>query len=160
AEFEKREASHPWKLRFAGTRSMLAANFRLESSAFRHGLRLAVCVAVGELLARELHLRRPYWLPMTISLVLEPDFTTTLTRGLVRRAGTLAGLAGATALFHAITPTHAVEITLMAVFVFLLRTYGLANYGILTMSVTGYIVVLFGVAGVPPSEVMLPRGLN
>ena len=160
AEFDKREAAQPWKLKFAGTRSLLAANLRLQSSTFRHALRLAVCVAGGEFLARELHLQRPYWVPMTIALVLKPDFTTTLSRGLQRLAGTFAGLLGSTALFHVITPTLAIQLPLMAVFAFLLRAYGSANYGIVAVAVTGLVVMLFGMSGVAPGDVIASRGLN
>ena len=160
AEFDQREASQPWHLRFAGTRSLLAANLRLQSSTFRHAVRLAVCVAGGEFIARELQLQRPYWVPMTVALVLKPDFTTTLSRGLQRLIGTVAGLLGATALFHVITPTLAVQLPLLAVFAFLLRAYGAANYGIVAVSVTGLVVLLFGVSGVTPANVIVPRGLN
>ena len=160
AEFDKREASQPWQLKFAGTRSLLAANLRLQSSTFRHAVRLAVCVAAGEWIARELQLQRPYWVPMTVALVLKPDFTTTLSRGLQRLIGTVAGLLGATALFHLVKPTLAVQLPLMAVFAFLLRAYGSANYGIVAVAVTGLVVLLFGVSGVAPADVMVPRGLN
>jgi len=160
AEFEKREASQPWRLRFTGTASLLAANLRLQSSTFRHAVRLAACVAGGEFVARHLHLQRPYWVPMTIALVLKPDFTTTLSRGLQRLAGTLAGLLGATALFHVFTPKLGIQLPLMAVSVFLLRAYGSANYGIVAVAVTGLVVLLFGVSGVAPSDVIVPRGVN
>jgi uncharacterized membrane protein YccC len=160
AEFERHEATHPWKLQLAGTRSTLAANLHLESATFRHAVRLAVCVVIAEILPRILHWGRPYWVPMTVALVLKPDFTTTFSRGWLRLLGTFAGLIVATALFHWVHPPPGLEIAFIAVFAFLLRAYGQANYGILASAVTALVVFLFAVTGVSPSEVVVARGLN
>ena len=160
AEFERREAAHPWKLRFAGALSTLAANLRVESPSFRHAVRLAVCVIVGEALAKSLHPGRPYWIPMTIALVLKPDFTTTFSRGWQRLLGTLAGLVVSTALFHFVHPSLALEIAFVGLFALVLRAYGPANYGILAIGVTGLVVFLFAITGVSPAEVVMARGLN
>src|SRR5207302_4922337 len=121
AEFERREAAQPWRLRLAGVFAILRANLTLESPAFRHALRLAVCVAAADLLARGLGWRRAYWAPMTVALVLKPDFTTTFTRGVLRLAGTFVGLAWATALFHVLSPAMGVQVALIALFTFVLR---------------------------------------
>lgn len=160
AEFERQEAAQPWHLRFAGTVSTLNANLRLESPAFRHGVRLAVCVVVGEMVPRVLHWGRPYWVPMTIALVLKPDFTTTFSRGWQRLLGTLVGLVVATAIFHYLHPSLALQIAFLALFCFLMRAYGPANYGILAIAVTAVVVFLFAVTGVRPAEVVMARGLN
>ncbi len=98
--FDKSEAARPLRLRFSGWLETLRANLTLDSSAFRHAIRLAVMVAIGEALGRGFYWQRSYWLPMTIVLVLKPEFTTTFSRGLLRIAGTVAGLLLATALFH------------------------------------------------------------
>ena len=51
-EFERREAAQPWSLRLAGVFAVLRANITLESAAFRHAVRLAVCVAIADTLTR------------------------------------------------------------------------------------------------------------
>jgi len=160
AEFERSEAAHPWKLQFAGTRSALAAGLHREAATFRHAVRLAVCIALGEILAGSLGWHRPYWAPMTVALVLKPDFTTTFSRGFQRLLGTLIGLIVATALFHFLDPAPGLQIAFIALFAFLLRAYGPANYGILAIAVTALVVFLFAVVGVSPPEVILARGLN
>jgi len=160
AAFERVEAARPRKLQFTSAMATLAANLRLDSAAFRHALRLAVCVTVGEIVPRELGWVRPYWVPMTVALVLKPDFTTTFSRGLQRLLGTLAGLLIATALVHSIHPTPLKEIVLVTVFAFVLRTFGPANYGILAIGVTGLVVFLFAVAGVSAAQVVVARGLD
>ena len=158
--FEQREARMPWTLRFTGTLATLRANLHLRSAAFRHAIRLAVCVGLGDALAREAGLQRSYWLPMTIAIVLKPDFTATFSRGVLRLAGTFAGLLLATALFHLLHLTALVEIALIAGMMFALRWVGPANYGIFVIAVTALVVLLLAIAGVAPNAVMGARAFN
>jgi uncharacterized membrane protein YccC len=158
--FERQEASKPLALRLSSSLSILRANLSLHSAAFRHALRLAVCIAIGVAIGRSLGLARPYWIPMTIAIVLKPDFGTTFSRGALRAAGTYAGLIVATGLFHVMLPTAAQQIALIAAFTFLLRCFGPANYGILTAAVSGLVVLLIALTGVAPQQVILARGIN
>lgn len=160
ADFEEREARKPWKLRVAGSLATLRANLTLESAACRHAVRLAVCVALGTALGRGLDVRRAYWIPMTIAIVLKPDFTSTFSRGVLRIAGTLAGLALATVLFHAAPLSLATQVGLIAVFMFLLRCIGPANYGVFVVAVSALVVLLIALTGVAPDQVIAARALN
>jgi len=159
-EFERREAQQPRRLRLAGAWAVLRANLTFDSPAFRHAVRLSVCVAAADLLARSQGWRRAYWAPMTVAIVLKPDFTTTFSRGVLRLAGTLVGLAFATALFHVLGPPIGLQIALIAAFVFLMRWLGPANYGILTTAITTLVVLMFAVSGIAPADVIAARGLN
>ncbi|MCU1237550.1 MAG: protein of unknown function YccS/YhfK [Candidatus Solibacter sp.] len=159
-EFERRESAQRWGLRFAGILAVLRANFSLESAAFRHAIRLAACVAIADTLARSLGLPRGYWAAMTLAIVLKPDFTTTFSRGVLRLAGTFAGLGITTLLFHVLNPSTGVQVVLVTVFMFLMRWVGPANYGILVTALTGLVVLLFALTGVPPAEVIIARALN
>ncbi len=154
------ELTRPWHLRLAGTMATLRANLTLGSGACRHAIRLAVCVALGETLGRSAGLSRSYWVPMTIAIVLKPDFTATFSRGVLRLAGTFAGLALATGLFHVLTPSRWMEVALTAGFMFLLRSVGSANYGIFVLAVTGLVVLLFAEAGIAPQTVIGVRAVN
>jgi uncharacterized membrane protein YccC len=156
--FEQQEAGRPWRLRLAGTVAMLRANLHLDSAAFRHAIRLAVCVVLGTLLAHALGRRRSYWLPMTIALVLKPDFTATFSRGLLRLAGTLAGLVLATVLFHFLVPGPLAEVGMIGAFAFLMRCFGPTNYGVLVAALTALVVLLFAVIGVAPALSIADRG--
>lgn len=158
--FEQREAAKPKPLRLASAVSVLRANLTLESTSCRHALRLAACVAAGGTLSRILGWRRSYWLPMTVAIVLKPDFTSTFSRGVLRLAGTFAGLALATALFHFVHPSDLPQAILVAIFTFALRCVGPANYGVLVLSVSALIVILVGLTGVPPAQVIPARALN
>jgi uncharacterized membrane protein YccC len=159
-EFERREAAQPWSLRLAGFVAVLRANFSLDSAAFRHAVRLALCVAIADTLTRYLGWQRSYWGPMTVAIVLKPDFTTTFSRGVLRLAGTFTGLAVATALFHALNPAVGVQAVLLTVFMFLMRWAGPANYGVLVSALTALVVLLFALSGVPPNQVIAWRALN
>jgi uncharacterized membrane protein YccC len=153
-----RDAIQPWPRRITGNLAKLRANLTLQSSAFRHAIRLALCLAIGEVVARQLHSRRSYWLAMTIVLVLKPEFAATFSRGLLRVAGTILGLLLATGLFHFFPPGIGMDVVLVGVFVFLLRWAGAANYGVFTIAVSALIVVMVAFTGVSPKEVTLARG--
>ncbi len=158
--FDRREATQSWRLRLKGTLATLRANLSLQSAACRHAIRLSVCVGIGELMGRTLGLTRSYWAPMTIAIVLKPDFTSTLRTGILRLAGTFAGLGLATALFHLAPPGTRLEIALMGLAVFFARAYGAANYGIAATSITGLVVLLQALNGVAPNDVIAARALN
>jgi uncharacterized membrane protein YccC len=149
-----------WRLHFQGYRARLLANLSLDSTVFRHAVRMAVCLAIGDIIGRAIMLQRTYWIPMTVAIVLKPDFTSTFARGVLRIGGTIVGLVFATLLFHVIHTGVATGIALMAVFTLLLRWAGPANYGIFVFAVSGLVVLLIAVTGVPPATVIAARAMN
>jgi uncharacterized membrane protein YccC len=159
-EFKKREMRQPIWLRFSSIIATLQANLTLGSMAFRHALRLAFAVAIGDALGRDFDWRRSYWIPMTIVLVLKPEFATTFTRGVLRIIGTILGLLLATALFHFLPIQTAAEIVLIGVFMFLMRWVGPANYGVFAVMISALVVLLLTINRVSPKEVILARGWN
>ncbi len=159
-DFARQEVHRPWRLRLSGTLATLRANLSLRSAACRHAIRLAVCVAVGDALGRGFSLQRSYWLPMTVAIVLKPDFGSTFTRGVLRWVGTFAGLVFATALFQVMPAAPAGQAAAIIALMFVMRCWGPANYGISVAAVTAMIVLLIAMAGVSPREVMAARGLN
>jgi uncharacterized membrane protein YccC len=138
---ERREKTLPWRMRFTSNLPRLVANLSLQSAVCRHAIRMAVAVAIAEIVSRSLETPRAYWLPMTTVLVLKPEFTVTFTRGLLRVAGTIAGLLLATAMFHFLPPGVGLEVVLIGAFVFLLRWAGPANYGIFGVAVSALVVL-------------------
>jgi len=160
AAFAKVEAQQPWSLRFSGLMAALRANLNLQSSVFRHAIRLAALVALGNSLERAFYWHRSYWLPMTIVLVLKPEFTTTFSRGLLRIGGTIVGLFLATALFRFLPDTVTVQLVLIFLFTLLLRWVGPANYGIFAVAVSALVVLLIAITGISPKEVIWARGIN
>jgi uncharacterized membrane protein YccC len=49
---------------------------------------------------------------------------------------------------------------MMAAFMFVMRWAGGANYGVLVMALTGLVVLMFAMSGVPPEEVVTARAVN
>ena len=160
AAFERVESSKPWRLRLNGTLATLRANLNLQSAACRHAIRLAVCIAVGDALARGFSLRRSYWLPMTVAIVLRSDFAATFSRGVLRLFGTFAGLIFATLLFHALPADTLAPVLAIAALTFLIRWAGPAHYGVAVTGITALVVLLLSLSGAVPSEVMAARLLN
>jgi uncharacterized membrane protein YccC len=157
---DRSDESKPWYLRWRGSVATLRANLNFESAAFRHAIRMGASTALGEGIGRSLSWQRTYWLPMTVALILKPDFTATFSRGLLRLAGTLAGLAMATVLFHFVPSGVGADIVLVGVLTFVLRWAGPANYGILVVAVSALVVGLVAITGVAPKDVIWARGIN
>ena len=157
-EFAVRDARRPWQARFFSRFATLRANLTLQSSAFRHAIRLTLCLAVGEAAAHLLHHPRSYWLAMTIVLVLKQEFAATFNRGILRIFGTILGLIFATALFHILPSGVGLEVFLLASMVFLLRWAGAGNYGVFTIAMSALVVLMLAIAGVPPVKVVFARG--
>jgi uncharacterized membrane protein YccC len=149
-----------WRLHFQGYRARLLANLSLDSTVFRHALRMAACLAIGDIIGRAMALQRTYWIPMTVAIVLKPDFTSTFARGMLRIGGTIVGLVFATLLFHVIHTGVSTDIALMAAFTLLLRWAGPANYGVFVFAVSGLVVLLIAVTGVAPANVIAARAAN
>ncbi len=154
------EAAQPWHLQAASRIGALRVNLDRRSPVFRHAVRLTVCVAIGDMIARSIGWQRSYWIPMTIAVVLKPDYSSTFSRGVLRLLGTLAGLALATILYHIFPPGPLLECTLVFLFTFALRYIGPANYGVFSIAISGLIVFELAAAGTPPAQVVITRAVN
>ncbi len=138
----------------------LRANLSLESAAFRHAVRLALCIGLGSAISHSAGVKRPYWIPMTIAIILRPDFGATFSRGVLRLIGTFAGILLATGLVHVLPESVYVHIAAVAVFMFIVRSFGAANYGVFATAITAMVVYLIWLNGVAPLPVMPTRALN
>ncbi len=154
------ESRLPRSLRPRNALAILRANLRLSSIAFRHAIRLGVCLALAVVGARMAGLSHGYWIPMTTAIVLKPDFASTFSFGLLRVIGTLAGLALTTALLHFAFGSDAARIVLLAVLCFGFRQLTTMHYGLGVMLLTGLIVVLLTFEGISPGETMLARAVG
>jgi uncharacterized membrane protein YccC len=127
----------------------LRANLTRESTACRHGLRLGATVALATALYRFLELPKGYWVPLTAVLVLKPEFHDTFARGISRIAGTLLGGGVATLITYLVTPGAHGLTALVLCCVWsgyaLVRT----SYALFTICITGYVVFLLMLAGLP-----------
>jgi hypothetical protein len=130
------------------TKSRLRANWTLESQVGRHALRFGIALALGVAIYRVAGMREHgYWIPLTILFVLRPEPDETDRRLVLRAAGTLLGLALATALatlFDGAEPWIAIALTLSAALSFGLIT---VKYALFTAAITTYVVLLSDTLG-------------
>lgn len=143
--------SQPW--------AVLRANIHLHSIAMRHALRSAICVVSALALARFAGSEHAYWMPMTVAIVLKPDFGATMNYGLLRVAGTLAGLLLTSMVLQWILGGNASRIALLAVLCFTYRQVAPMHYGLGVTALTGMLVILLAFAGDPAAQVMWARGV-
>ncbi|MEP6917943.1 MAG: FUSC family protein [Acidobacteriota bacterium] len=127
----------------------LRANLTINSTACRHALRLAVTLAIATAFERVLAVPRGYWVPLTTALVLRPDFHDTFARGAARIAGTLLGAGGATIINQLIHPGPMALTALVLGFVWAGYALVRASYALFTVCITGYVVFLLMLAGIP-----------
>ena len=158
-EAEEKEARLPAALRPMSPLATLRANLHLQSVAFRHALRLGVCVCIAVIAERAFGYPHGFWVPMTTAIVLKPDFAGTFSFGLLRVIGTLAGLVLTTALLHYALGNVWAQLALLAVLSVGFRMLTTMNYGLGVMMLTGLIVILLAFYGIAPGDTMLVRAI-
>jgi uncharacterized membrane protein YccC len=85
------DAAVPWL-------EALRGSLDLDSVVLRHALRVAIIALLSVIATRALDLQRGYWATLTAVLLLQPYLPATMTRGVQRVSGTVAGGLVATAL--------------------------------------------------------------
>ena len=143
---------------FAAIRELPMALPRIETSgALAYGARMALTLVVASEIYRRLGMQSGYWIPMTALLVQKPAFFETLTRGLLRVGGTIAGAVVASLLLAHI-PLKPMD---LAVCTAVCALFGYAtigvNYGLYSVFLTSYIVFLLGLNSMPGPEIARRR---
>jgi uncharacterized membrane protein YccC len=146
-----REAARIW--------ATLHENLTTRSSAFRHAVRLAFILSVGDALARALELAHGYWVPLTIAIILRPELFPTVSRIVARLVGTGLGLVLATGLVHWFFGGTWERIVLLALLAFTLRLLGPANFALAAAPQASLIVVFLSLLGTSPEEAIVDRGV-
>jgi hypothetical protein len=133
------------------------ASVGVSSEAGRHAVRLAVVTALAEVLVLATGLAHGYWAVLTIFIVLRPDYSSTLQRGLQRAAGTAigAGLGFGTVQLALVGPTA----LLVGIAVTLLGAYAVftVNYLLYAVFLTDFVVVLLHLLGLPAGPTAIYR---
>lgn len=118
-----------------------------DSPVFRHAVRLAAVATLGYLIAARLPVGHGYWAPITSVMVMRPDFHRTYARAVARLAGTLAGVALATAMVRALGPDAHVFGLLAVVSAGLSFTLNRTGYAYSQCFTAAYVVFLLGMGG-------------
>jgi uncharacterized membrane protein YccC len=97
---------------------------------------------------------------MTAAVVIKPDFGGTLRFGVLRMAGTFAGLLLTTLLAHYAMQGVALRLLLMAALCMGFRLLAQVNYGIGIALLTGMVVLLLSFRGMAPADAVHARLLG
>jgi uncharacterized membrane protein YccC len=104
-------------------------------------VRLALCMSIAEIARQTLPIQRPYWVLLTVAIVLKPDFGSIFTRAVQRGAGTLLGVLLGSALL-AVLPRNAWVLVAMAAAAAVLPWARNANFGLFSVFQTPMIILL------------------
>jgi ABC-type multidrug transport system fused ATPase/permease subunit len=125
----------------------LREELTLHGATAEYMARLALTLLVSTAIYRLWHVRNGYWIPMTALLVLKPQWTNTLSRGIARMVGTVLGAGIALALARLLPlPTWLIPILVVGS---AWGCYALqaVNYAVFSVFITLYIVFLFRFGG-------------
>lgn len=134
------------------------SNLSLNSSVFRHALRMAIVLS-GTYLTLSLIGFNPngiYWTLLTIMVILKPGFGLTQERNVQRLVGTvIGGIIGATIVFT----IHDPAIRFVLLIFFFLTAYSLfrVNYIIAVMFMTPYVLIMLSFNGMNSLEMAKER---
>ncbi|MEU8031745.1 FUSC family protein [Streptomyces sp. NPDC049099] len=140
-----------------GIRTARAArNVVLSANSWRYGLRLAVCIGIAQALVSLIPVPRSYWVALTITFVLKPDFGSVFSRALLRALGTVAGLVIA-AVVLAEVPLGWWDVPAMLLLAPLIPALTPRGYGHQTMAITPVILLLSDILNHQGTALLLPR---
>jgi len=147
----------PAALRIRAARA--TRNVALSAASWRYGLRLALCIGVAQVLVSVLPVPRSYWVALTITFVLKPDFGSVFSRALLRALGTVAGLVIAAAVLAEV-PRGWWDVPVMLVLAPLIPALTPRGYGYQTAAITPVILLLSDILNHQGTALLMPRLLD
>lgn len=140
-----RPRAHPVAADLRTIWDVLAENLTTTSPAFRHAVRLAVVVPVLDIGFQHSGLARSYWIALSAAVVLRPDYTATMSRGLARVGGTVVGVGAIGAIVGGLHPGAAAVVVLVALTGWGAFSFYQSNYALGVAFLTGLVLILTGV---------------
>ncbi|MFI1761573.1 FUSC family protein [Streptomyces sp. NPDC020800] len=131
----------------------------LSANSWRYGLRLALCIGIAQALVSLVPVPRSYWVALTITFVLKPDFGSVFSRALLRALGTVAGLVIAAAVLAEV-PRGWWDVPVMFVLAPLIPALTPRGYGYQTAAITPVILLLSDNLNHQGTALLLPRLLD
>ncbi|MFD5266619.1 FUSC family protein [Streptomyces sp. NPDC058335] len=144
----------PAALRVRAARA--AHDVMLSAASWRYGLRLALCIGLAQVLVSIVTVPRSYWVALTITFVLKPDFGSVFSRALLRALGTVAGLVVAAAVLSQV-PRGWWDVPVMLLLAPLIPALTPRGYGYQTAAITPVILLLSDVLNHQGTALLLPR---
>ncbi|MFE2107307.1 FUSC family protein [Kitasatospora sp. NPDC059463] len=140
-----------------GERARRAARAALLSGAsWRYGLRLALCIGLAQVLVSVLPVPRSYWVALTVTFVLKPDFGSVFSRAVLRAFGTALGLVIAIPVLAEV-PRGWWDVPTVAVLATLIPAFSAKGYAFQTAAITPVILLLSDLLNHQGFGLVLPR---
>ncbi|MGW7078815.1 FUSC family protein [Streptomyces sp. NPDC054866] len=133
-----------------------ARNVVLSSASWRYGLRLALCIGIAQALVSLIEVPRSYWVALTVTFVLKPDFGSVFSRAVLRAIGTAAGLVVAAAVLAEV-PRGWWDVPVMLALAALIPALTTRGYGYQTAAITPVILLLSDVLNHQGFGLVVPR---
>ena len=127
-------------------RSALRSNIDPHSLLLRHAARLGLSTALGMFVYAFFGLPEGLWIPMTVLVILQPEFSDTRGRALQRSLGTLAGVLLAGVLF-ALVRDDPLILWLLVPLVFFMVWFWQARYAWGVAFLTAFIILMLHLLG-------------
>ncbi|MER7947499.1 FUSC family protein [Streptomyces sp. NPDC096079] len=144
----------PAALRVRARRATRAVLF--SEASWRYGLRLALCVGLAQAFVSLIPVPRSYWVALTVTFVMKPDFGSVFSRAVLRAAGTAAGLVLA-ALVLSEVPRGWWDVPVMALLAALIPAFSAKGYAFQTAAITPVILLLSDTLNHQGFDLVLPR---
>ncbi|QES49246.1 hypothetical protein DEJ50_16985 [Streptomyces venezuelae] len=147
----------PAALRIRARRAARAALF--SGASWRYGLRLALCIGLAQVLVSVVEVERSYWVALTVTFVLKPDFGSVFSRAVLRALGTAGGLVVAAAVLAEV-PRGWWDVPVMAVLAALIPAFSAKGYAFQTAAITPVILLLSDLLSHSGFDLIRPRLLD
>ncbi len=121
---------------------LLITNLTLQSSSFRHGVRLTAGLLAGYLVSLFFPIGHSYWILFTIAVIIKPSYSVTRKRNWQRLGGTLVGAALGFGLLYAVHNFTALFFIVIAAMV-IAYSFLKVNYFISSAGITLYVLLSF-----------------
>ncbi|MEU8460759.1 FUSC family protein [Streptomyces sp. NPDC029003] len=143
-----------------GVRARRAVRDMVFSAAsWRYGLRLALCIGLAQSLVSLIPVERSYWVALTVTFVLKPDFGSVFSRAVLRALGTAAGLVLAAAVLAEV-PRGWWDVPVMVLLAALIPVFSAKGYAFQTAAITPVILLLSDLLNHQGFDLILPRLLD
>ncbi|MEU6824027.1 FUSC family protein [Streptomyces atriruber] len=133
-----------------------ARNVVLSGASWRYGLRLALCIGLAQALVSIIDVPRSYWVALTVTFVLKPDFGSVFSRAVLRALGTAAGLVVAAAVLAEV-PHGWWDVPVMMLLAPLIPALTTRGYGYQTAAITPVILLLSDILNHQGLGLVVPR---
>ncbi|MEU0050084.1 FUSC family protein [Streptomyces sp. NPDC006309] len=128
----------------------------LSANSWRYGVRLALCIGIAQALVSLIPVPRSYWVALTITFVLKPDFGSVFSRALLRAVGTVAGLVVAAVVLAGV-PLGWWDVPALFLLAPLIPALTPRGYGYQTAAITPVILLLSDILNNKGTALLLPR---